>query len=144
MESDLLFGTFDTDRTSQEVQEHIRAMSCGKVTFQAKTLGFVYHRLSTKKRRSIQDSPRVEQPESPRKPPPNEPETVVHCVRIQFPTHIYGLSELLQGLYCPACHEHGKNGRGESGRPFTRCGHCNSLRDTMELRCSCCDTPFKK
>jgi hypothetical protein len=119
MEGDLLFGNFESDETSQEVQEHIRAMSSGKATFQAKTLGFVYRRLLAKKRK-----------------------TTVHCAR-NLREHVYTISELLDGLYCPACHEYGRNGKGEYGRPFTRCGRCNALRDTFELRCSRCNILFQ-
>ena len=150
MELDLLFGKFENDKTSQEIQEHIRAMSCGKAAFRAKTLGFVYHRLSTKKRRAIQDSAGIEPqetPEPPRSPSPepsfDEPQATVFCARIQLTMHVYTISELLYGLYCPACGEGGRNGRGEIGRPFTRCGNCKALRDTLGPRCSHCNILFK-
>jgi len=149
MESDLLFGTFENDKTFQEIQEHIRAMSCGKAVFQAKTLGFVYHRLSTKKRHTIQASVKAEPqgaPEhpwtTPSKPVPGEPETMVRCAR-EPRGHIHTISELLQGLYCRVCDDRGKNGRGGYGRPFTRCKQCYALRDAMDHRCSRCDTLFK-
>ena len=120
MESDLLFGKFENDETSQEIQEHIRAMSCGRAEFQGKTLASALRRLIRKKRR-----------------------TALHCARYQR-EHIYSLSELLEGLYCPACHEFGKNGKGEYGRPFTRCGGCNALRDTVDqLRCIRCKLLFR-
>ena len=150
MESDLLFSNFENDKTSQEIQEHIQAMSCGKAVFQAKTLGFVYHGLLTKKRRAIQEPVEVEPQETPESPwasssssTPDEPETTVYCTRAHLPKHSYGVSELLLGLYCPSCNEYGKNGKGEPGRPFTRCGHCGTLRDTVEFRCCHCNTPFK-
>ena len=149
MESDLLFGSFENDKTSQEIQEHIQAMSCGRAVFQAKTLGFVYHRLSTKKRNAIRDSTRVEPqgtPEPPRRPPlkpiPGEPETMVRCAR-EPRGHVYTLSELLQGLYCRVCDDRGKNGKGGYGRPFTRCRQCYALRDAADFRCSRCGTLFK-
>ena len=119
MEIDLLFDKFENDETSREIQEHIRAMSSGTAKFQGKTLATVYRRLITEKR-----------------------STVVHCARY-LRDHIYTLDELLEGLYCPVCHEHGKNGKGEYGRPFTRCGNCNTLRDTEDKRCSRCKLQFK-
>ena len=120
MESDLLFGKFESDEMSQEMREHIRAMSRGEVEFQGKTLASTLGRLITKKRR-----------------------TTVHCARYQ-PGHIYTLSELLQGVYCPDCHEYGKNGKGEYGRPFTRCGSCTALRDAADqLRCARCKLLFE-
>jgi len=144
MECDLLFGKFESNKTSQEIQEHIRVMSCGNAVFQAKTLGFVYHRLLAKKRRAIQDSTMAEPQETTGPPwgPLDEPEAMVHCAR-NVRTHVYTLSELLLGLYCPACHDYGKNGKGEYGRPFTRCGHCNGLRDMVGLHCGRCNTLFK-
>ena len=118
MENDLLFGSFENDKTSQEIQEHIQAMSCGKAAFQAKTLGFVYHRLSVKKRRAIRGTVGVEPqvtPEPPRRPPlgpvPGEPETMVRCAREPC-SHVYTLSELLQGLSCRVCDDRGSNGKG--------------------------------
>lgn len=146
MESDLLFSEFENDKTSREIQEHIRAMSCGKIAFQAETLGFVYHKLSTKKREAIQNTPKSPKASSSgwyTEPSSEDPETTVYCTRIHLPRHAYALSELLQGLYCPSCSEYGKNGRGELGRPFTRCGLCGTLRDTLELRCSHCNILFK-
>jgi len=149
MEGDLLFGSFESDTTSREIQEHIRAMSCGKAVFQAKTLGFVYHRLSTKKRHAIRGSVGVEPqgtPEPPRRPPskpiPGEPETMVRCAR-EPRDHVYTLSELLQGLYCRTCDDRGKDGKGGYGRPFTRCRQCYALRDAVDLRCGRCGTLFK-
>jgi len=149
MESDLLFGSFENDRTSQEIQEHIRAMSCGKAVFQAKTLGFVYHRLSTKKRDVIRGSVRLEPhgtPEPsrriPLKPTPGESETMVRCAR-EPRVHVYTLSELLQGLYCPVCDDRGENGTGRYGRPFTHCTWCYTLRVAADLRCIRCGTLFK-
>ncbi|KAF9779897.1 hypothetical protein BJ322DRAFT_349695 [Thelephora terrestris] len=144
MESDLLFQDFENDRTSQEAQEHIRAMSCGKAVFQAKTLGFAYHMLLAKKRRAIQDVPRCEPQEG------SEPGSDVydgsgfklHCAR-KLRQHAYTVSELLQGLYCPACDEYGKNGKGEYGLPFTRCALCNALRDTASQPCRSCGALFK-
>lgn len=140
MESNLLFGNFESDETSQEIQEHIRAMSRGKAVFQAKALGFVYHRLLAMKRRAIQDPTAAESQETTG--PPDETGTTVLCARY-LRIHTYVLSELRQGLYCPACHDYGKNGKGEYGRPFTRCGRCYELRDTVGKRCSGCDTLFK-
>lgn len=120
MESDLLFDRFENDETSREIQEHIRAMSCGNAEFHGKTLSSALRRLITKKRG-----------------------TMVRCARYQS-EHAYTLSELLQGLYCPECHEWGKNGKGEYGRPFTRCGGCNALRDGVnQLRCFRCKLLFK-
>ena len=149
MESDLLFGRFENDKTSREIQEHIRAMSCGKATFQAKTLGYVYHRLSTKKRQAIHDSAKAEPQGTPEpsrrpssKPLPGEPDTMVRCAR-EPREHVYPLSELLQGLYCRVCDDRGKNGRGGYGRPFTRCKQCYALRDAADIRCSRCGTLFK-
>ena len=149
MEGDLLFGGFENDKTSQEVQEYIRAMSCGKAAFQAKTLGFVYRRLLTKKRHAIRGSVRVEPRRTPEpsrrpllEPIPGEPETMVRCAR-EPREHVYTLSELLQGLYCRECDDRGKNGKGGYGRPFTRCRQCYALRDEADLRCSRCGTLFK-
>ena len=120
MESDLLFGKFENDETSQEVQEHIRAMSCGEAEFQGKTLASTLGRLIARKRR-----------------------TTVRCARYQR-EHVYTLSELLEGVYCPICHEYGKNGKGEYGRPFTRCGSCSVLRDAADqLRCVRCKLLFE-
>jgi len=120
MESDLLFGEFENDGTSRDVQEHIRAMSNGTAKFRGKTLASVYRRLISEKRSS----------------------TVVHCAR-NLRDHIYTLDELLQGLYCPVCHEHGNNGKGEYGRPFTLCWNCVTLRDTEDKRYSRCKLLFK-
>ena len=144
MESDLLFGTFDNDNTSQEVQEHIRAMSCGKAIFQAKTLGFAYKRLLAKKRGPTQDLPRCEPRENSESPwePLDEPGIKLYCAR-KLRLHAYKISELLEELYCPACNGYGKNGRGEYGLPFTRCAHCNALRDVANQRCGNCDVLFK-
>jgi len=120
MESDLLFGKFENDKTSQEIQEHIRAMSCGKAEFRGKTLASALRRLITKKRR-----------------------TTVYCARLQR-EHTYTLSELLQGLYCPVCHQYAENGKGGYGRPFMRCGSCGVLRDRADqLRCARCKLLFE-
>jgi len=129
MESELLFRYDETNKTSREIQEqkiqeHIQAMASGKAVFQAKTLAFVYQGLITKKRRAIREPAKV------------------HCARYRD-THVFAISELLEGLYCPSCHDCGKNGRGEYGRPFTRCGHCNGLRDEENTRCSRCNSLFK-
>jgi len=125
MESNLLFDRFDDDRTFQELQENIRTMVCGRAMFQKETLGFVYHRLMTRKRHAIR-----------------EPRATLHCARYLY-AHVYALSELHDGLYCPECDECGRNGKGRPGRPFTRCGGCNKLRDTRGLRCSLCNVAFK-
>ena len=124
MESDLLFGDFESKKTFKEVQEHIRAMSCGKRVFQAKTLGLAYQKLWVKKRRMIQEP------------------ALLFCARY-LRLHAYTISELLGSLYCPECHELGKNGKGEYGRPFMRCSHCNALRDTANPQCGRCNSPFK-
>ena len=127
MESDLLFDGFESETTFKEVQENIRAMSCGKHVFQTKTLGLAYQKLLVKKRRAIQE--------------PLPIEAFLFCARYLL-LHAYTVSELLYGLYCPGCHEFGKNGKGEYGRPFMRCGHCNALRDTGDQRCRRCNYPF--
>jgi len=124
MESDLLFDRFEGNKTSQETQEHIRAMGCGKTTFQAETLGFVFRKLITRKRHAIPES------------------AMLRCARA-LGIHVYTLSELYEGLYCPECGEGGRNGKGRIGRPFTRCGFCSALRDTEVPRCTRCNVTFK-
>lgn len=143
METDLLFDKFENEATSEEIQRHIRAMSRGDAVFRAKTLGFIYHKLSTRKRHNLLPSARVEPqgvPESPRVPPPipGEPETKVICLRV----HVSTVSELLQGLYCPAAACNVRGPMGNRRRLLTRCRVCETLREAVGSRCRGCNTLF--